>query len=139
MPPRVSRYTSDACCEIARHARCGVSLMAYPSTPTSLYINGYPEKPEKLTKNTDGTVSVSAVVNDPDSRDKVRMVVRYSKDKTFKTYSTVDFEVRSARGSPQRHDDRPRPEHAVLRAGLHPAARPHAPLEEATRPRPSGP
>ena len=29
--------------------------MAYPSTPTSLYINGFPERPEKLTKNTDGT------------------------------------------------------------------------------------
>ena len=59
--------------------------MAYPSTPTSLYINGYPAKAEKLTKNTDGTVAVSAVVNDPDSRDQVRMVVRYSKDKTFTT------------------------------------------------------
>jgi len=63
--------------------------MAYPSTPTSLYINGFPEKPEKLTKNTDGTVPVSAIVDDPDSRDNVRLVVRYSKDKTFKSYSTV--------------------------------------------------
>ena len=63
--------------------------MAYPSTPTSLYINGYPEKAEKLTKNTTGSVAVSAVVDDPDKRDKVRMVVRYSSDKTFKTYSTV--------------------------------------------------
>jgi uncharacterized protein (DUF1800 family) len=63
--------------------------MAYPSTPTSLYINGSPEKAAKLTKCTDGTVAVSAVVNDPDSRDQVRMVVRYSRDKTFKTTSTV--------------------------------------------------
>ena len=63
--------------------------MAYPSTPTSLYINGYPALAEKLTKNTDGSVAVSAVVNDPDSRDQVRMVVRYSKDKTFTTQSTV--------------------------------------------------
>ena len=63
--------------------------MGFPSTPTSLYINGFPEKDEKLTKNTDGSVSVSAVVNDPDARDKVRMVVRYSSDKDFKTYSTV--------------------------------------------------
>ena len=63
--------------------------MGFPSTPTSLYINGFPEKDEKLTKNTDGSVSVSAVINDPDARDKVRMVVRYSSDKDFKTYSTV--------------------------------------------------
>ena len=63
--------------------------MGFPSTPTSLYVNGFPEKDEKLTKNTDGSVSVSAVVNDPDARDKVRMVVRYSSDKDFKTYSTV--------------------------------------------------
>ncbi len=63
--------------------------MAYPSTPTSLYINGYPEKAGKLTGNTDGAVAVSAVINDPDARDKVRMVVRYSRDKSFKTYYTV--------------------------------------------------
>ena len=81
------------------HRRSEVGLMAYPSTPTSLYINGFPEKAEKLTKNTDGTVAVSAVVNDPDSRDKVRMVVRYSSDKTFKSYSHGLLSVRSARGS----------------------------------------
>jgi uncharacterized protein (DUF1800 family) len=63
--------------------------MGFPSTPTSLYINGFPEKAEKLTKNTDGTVAVSAIINDPDSRDKVRMVVRYSNDKAFKSYYTV--------------------------------------------------
>ncbi len=34
--------------------------MAYPSTPTSLYINGYPEKAEKLTRNTTGSVGSSA-------------------------------------------------------------------------------
>ncbi len=83
--------------------------MGFPSTPTSLYINGFPEKDEKLTKNTDGTVAVSAVVNDPDSRDKVRMVVRYSSDKAFKTYSTVYLSVRTARGSALGHDDRARP------------------------------
>ena len=63
--------------------------MAYPSTPTSLYINGSPETAGKLTRNTSGTVAVSAVINDPDSRDKVRMVVRYSKDPTFKSYRTA--------------------------------------------------
>ena len=63
--------------------------MAYPSTPTSLYINGWPEKAGKLTKNTSGSVAVSAIINDPDSRDKVRMVVRYSSDKSFKTYRTA--------------------------------------------------
>ncbi len=32
---------------------------------------------------------MSAVINDPDSRDKVRMVVRYSKDPKFKSYRTA--------------------------------------------------
>ena len=73
--------------------------MAYPSTPTSLYINGYPEKADKLTKNTTGTVAVSAVLDDPDSRDKVRMVVRYSSDKTFKTYPTVTSSRSAGKGS----------------------------------------
>ena len=44
-------------------------------------------------------MAVSAVINDPDSRDKVRMVVRYSSDKTFKTYSHGLLERSVGKGS----------------------------------------
>ena len=107
--------------------------MAYPSTPTSLYISGTPAAAGKLTKNTNGTVAVSAVINDPDSRDKIRMVVRYSSDKTFKTYRTA-YSAFGRQGV--RHGATMTGlvhEHAVLRPGLHPAARPDAALEALQR------
>lgn len=63
--------------------------MAYPNTPTSMFVNGSAEVAEKITRNTTGTIAVSAVINDPDNSQKIRLVVRYSTDKTFATYSTA--------------------------------------------------
>lgn len=63
--------------------------MAYPSPPTSLYINGHPESTDKITGNYDGTVSVSAKIDDPNPSDKVRLLVRYSKQSNFSSYQTA--------------------------------------------------
>lgn len=59
-----------------------------PNTPTTAKVNGVDETPGYPTKST-GTVTVSAVVSDPDSSDQVLLLVRRSTSSSFSTYTDV--------------------------------------------------
>jgi hypothetical protein len=53
-----------------------------PTAPTAAKVNGVAEAPAMPTKDV-GTVIITATLNDPDSGDKVRMLVRVSSDTNF--------------------------------------------------------
>lgn len=59
-----------------------------PNVPTDVLINGLPEEEDLATRST-GTVSVSAILSDPDVGDTVRLLVRYSTTSNFSSFTDV--------------------------------------------------
>lgn len=63
--------------------------MARPSPPSDMRINTVTEAGTPIvTRSVDGTVTCSAVIDDPDAGQDVRLVVRYSHDSKFGNYYT---------------------------------------------------
>lgn len=61
--------------------------MAFPSPPSAVQVNGIADAGSPIvTKSTSGMVAVSAVVDDPDAGQKVRLITRLSTDKQFSSY-----------------------------------------------------
>jgi hypothetical protein len=65
--------------------------MPQPSPPSAVIVQGTADDGSTsiATKDTDGFVAVSAVIDDPDAGQKVRLVVRYSTDRKFAHYKTI--------------------------------------------------